>query len=144
VSQVDHRAVGVETALVSLADDGVVDERVEIALLGRCRLVAVEENVSDHGHLGGVATVVAATDGAGRVGRAVLMTMQEDVSFDPSIRAVQVEHVVAGPDEDVVDELNNRRRSVASREIYDVVVAVGRSEKVPQANAASTALDAAS
>ena len=72
---------------------------------------------------------------AGRVdglvgARGVPMRVQEDVALNPGIRAVEVEMVVARPVEDVADDLQNRARPVAAREVDGVIEAPGVPEVV--------------
>src|SRR5436190_1995564 len=69
--------------------------------------------------------------------------MQEDVPFDPGVRAIKIKLVIAAAGEDVVDELNDGRRAVAAGEIDHVIVANGRAENVSNENAPAAALDAA-
>src|SRR5204863_1721721 len=123
ILHVDDTRVRVEAALASLVDDGVVDEREEVSLLGGCGLIAVVKEVADDGDLRGVAAVVAAADGARGIGRTVLVAMQEDVPFNPGVRAIEIKLVIAAAGENVVDELNDGRRAVAAGKIDHVIVA---------------------
>src|SRR5262245_24602489 len=125
-----------------LVYNGVVEQCVKVALFGGGGLIAVVEQVADDRHLGSVAAVAASADGAGGIGRTVLVAMQEDVPFDPSVRAVEIKLVIAAAGKDVVDELNDRPRSIAASEIDHVAVAKGCAEKVPEENAPPAALDA--
>ena len=65
VGQTHHRPVRVGAALPGLMDDGVVQQREEVRLLGGRHLIAVVENVADDCNLGSVGAGVAAADGAG-------------------------------------------------------------------------------
>ena len=71
------------------------------------------------------------------------MRVQEDVSLDPRIRAVEVEQVVIAAHEDVVDDLENRARSIAAGEVERVIVALDLAPEVARENAAPARLDAA-
>src|SRR5436190_24009025 len=71
------------------------------------------------------------------------MNVHKDVALDPSIRPVDVESIVLGAGQHVVDEMHNRSRTIAAGEVYHVVVAHGGSEEVPQENAVAATLDSA-
>jgi len=69
--------------------------------------------------------------------------MQEDITLDPGISAVEVEHIVTGAGEHVVDELHNRCRPVAAGEIDHVIITIRRAKKVAEEDSLSATLDAA-
>ena len=73
---------------------GVIDHGVKVALLGRRGLVAVVEQIADNRDPGSVGPRVATGNGRRAVGCAVLMGMEKDVAFDPSVCAIQVENIV--------------------------------------------------
>ena len=52
--------------------------------------------------------LVAAADRGRGIRRAVLVAMQEDVAFNPSIGAVEIQDVVTAAGEHVVDHLEDR------------------------------------
>src|SRR5439155_1928575 len=143
VGEDDDRSVRVHAAQMTLVDNGVVDHGVKIALLRIHGLIAIIDEVAEDGDFGGVAAVVPAADGAGRVrGAAVLVQVQKDVSLDPRIRAIEVEPVIIAAGDDVINELHDRlARPVSSSEINHVIVAVRLAEKVAQENSASATLD---
>ena len=63
--------------------------------------------------------------------------MQEDVSLNPRIGAVEIEHIVTATRKNVVVILDNRLAgTVAAGEIHDVVVPRGAAEKIVAHNAA--------
>ena len=59
------------------------------------------------------------------------MNVEEDISFDPSVRAVQIEEVIATTDKDIIKKLNNWfvELAITAREIDDIVIAGGRSKE---------------
>src|SRR5207253_5959040 len=88
VGEDDDGAVGVHAAHMTLVDNGVVDQGVEVALLRVHRLVAIINEVADDGDLGGfraetagitrAVSEVAAANCAGRVrGAGVLVRSEE-------------------------------------------------------------------
>ena len=73
------------------------------------------------------------------------MDVQKNVPFNPRVRAVQIQNVIAAAGEDVVVELNDRLvRPVAAGEVHDVVVAARAPKKTLAHDAAPARLDAAS
>ena len=94
-------------------------------------MVAVEENVPDDGNFGGEPAVATARDGAGSVapGRG-LVRADEQVAFDEAICPVQVENIVAGAGEDVVEDLEDGAGPLAAGEVDDVVETGGGAKPV--------------
>jgi len=77
-----------------------------------------------------------------------LIDMHEHVALDPRVCVVEVQNIVAGPDKDIVDKLDNGPvGAVASGEVDHVVVvagyAGGSTEVVVLKDAAPAAQDAA-
>jgi hypothetical protein len=70
--------------------------------------------------------------------------VQKNVSFDPRIGAVEVEDVIIGTNEDVVEELDDRPGTVAASEIHGIVVADRLADKVSLEDTAPSRLDALS
>src|SRR6266700_4652917 len=128
---------------MALMDDGVIQHRVKIALLGIGGLVAIIHDISNDSNLrrlcagaagvtGGI-DVIAAADGAGGIRCAgVRVQMQENIAFDPGVGPINVKAVIVAANDDVADELNDGAGALAAGEIHDVTVAVGFSEKVAQ------------
>ena len=88
------------------------------------------------------AAVIAAADCAGRVRRTTAVDIHENVPFHPSVRAIEVEHIVVGPRADVIDELQNRAWSCAARVIEHIVVSRRFSEEAIAHDSAPAARDA--
>ena len=128
-----ERVVHEDEAPTLLVEDGVIH--------------VVEEIVDDRpfaelaGHVG------AAGDGAGgieRVVRAVgvAVGVQEDVAFNPGVRAVEVEMIIARAVEDVVDDLENGTGPLAAGEVNGVIEAVGAAEVIVAENAVAAGRNA--
>jgi len=115
-------------------NDGVMQERVEVALLCLGDLIAIIEDVINNGDLRSIAAVAAAGDCAGCSGDGVLRTqmiMHEDVPFDPGIGAIEVKHVIARPGKNIVDEMHNwLAGAIAAGKIDHVVVSLRLTEEI--------------
>ena len=72
------------------------------------------------------------------------MKMHEDVAFNPGIGAVEIPTIVVTLFDYVVDEMNDRLRTIAPCEIHDVGVAVCSAEIIASENAVAAGFDAAS
>jgi hypothetical protein len=119
-------------------DNGVVDECVEVALFRRNSIIAVKDQITDDGQLGGIAAVVAARD-CGRTvrRRTVSMHMHKDVAFDPSVRSIEVQTVVLRAAEHIIDKMHDWTRPVPAGEIDDIVVANYAPKKFREKNSVS-------
>src|SRR5881296_305852 len=71
------------------------------------------------------------------------MAVEEDISLDPRVGAVEIQDIVVRADEDILEELDNRSRSIAPGKINRVIVARWLAEEVAQEQAASAGFDAA-
>ena len=69
--------------------------------------------------------------------------MHEDVSFDPRVRAVEIQQVVVAAHENVIQEMHNRATPIAAREINRVVVTADPAEEVAREDAMTTAANSA-
>src|SRR5436305_8889421 len=70
--------------------------------------------------------------------------MEKDVSFDPCVRAVQIQFIIAPPTKNVVVILDNCfARSISAGEIHDVVITRRTSKETVTDNAAAARLDSA-
>src|SRR5262245_34924452 len=69
------------------------------------------------------------------------MDMHENVAFDPSVRSIEVQAVVFRSTKHIVDEMNDRTRSIPAGEIDDVIVANRAAEKISCKNPVAPALD---
>ena len=69
--------------------------------------------------------------------------MQKDVALDPCVGAIEIQLVVRRATEHIVDEMNDRPRPIAAREIDHVIVGDWFSEEVALENSMPAALDAA-
>ena len=108
IAEVDDAGAKIHAPGLRGVHDGVVEQRIEIALFGGDRVVAVEEQIPDHRDLRGAAPAAAARNRGRTVRRAVAVDMQEDVPLDPRVGAVEIQDVVRRADEDVVVELDDR------------------------------------
>src|SRR5258708_2247728 len=82
-----------------------------------------------------VRDINAARDCAGRVAGIVrpvwiAMRMEENVSLDPGIRAVQIQVIIRGSVEDIIDHLQNGPGSLTARKVNRIVEAVSVPEVV--------------
>src|SRR5687768_17044447 len=64
--------------------------------------------------------------------------MEENISFDPCIRTVEVKQVVITSFKNIVDEVNDRAGAVATGEVHRIIVARHTTEKVPDKNTMAT------
>jgi len=69
------------------------------------------------------------------------MTMHEEVALHPRVRAVEIEDVVIGANEHVVDELGDWPGPVAAGEIDDVIVTNRNAEIIAEEQPSSAAFD---
>src|SRR5262249_35823991 len=97
------------------------------------------------GDFRGLPAVVATGNCSGTVRCvAVSVNVQENISFDPPVGAVEVEAIVLPSAENVLDEVNDRLAgAVSAGKIHDVIVTEGAAKKVSQKNAVATAFDPA-
>ena len=107
-------------------DDGVVQQRVEVALLGLGDVIAIVENVPDDRDLRGIAAVVAAGDRAGGAQRRVHrphVRVHKNIALDPGVSAIEIKYVISRADKNVVVELDDRltQVAIASSIIHDVI-----------------------
>src|SRR5439155_6840859 len=106
-------------------------------------VIDVVEKVVDHRPLGKLTGEIdAAGDGAAGVARIVgavriAMDVHEDIALDPRVSAVEIEVIVRGAVEDVVDDLENRPGPLAAGKIDGVVEAPGVTEIVVAENSAA-------
>src|SRR5204863_7601239 len=131
LAEVQKRSdVTVRETSARLPRHGVVDEGVEVPLLGRGGLIDVIKNIPDDRDFGSLSAVVTAAHTAGGIGRSITVRMHEDVSFDPRVRAVEIQQVVVAAHENVIQEMHNRATPIAAREINRVVVTADPAEEV--------------
>ena len=73
------------------------------------------------------------------------MAVQEDIAFDPGVRAVDIHEVVAGPGKHVVVDLEDGliQVALAAREVQGVAVPLGAAKEAVPHDAAAARLDAA-
>src|SRR5262245_19130210 len=105
-------------------DDRVIDQSEKVSLFGRAGVVAIEEKISNDSHFGCVAAVVSTRHGGRAVGSiAISVDVQEDVSFDPGVRAIEINPVILRAAEHVVDEMYYRARTIAASKVHHFIVA---------------------
>ena len=122
---------------------GVVNEGIAAAAFVEHSMVDVVENVPDDRDLGRVRIVRPPADCARGIRRTVPVHVHEDVPFHPGIRAVEIQDIIVGPGEDIVDHLEDRTGSVATREIDGVVVAARRPKEAMADDSPSVRANAA-
>ena len=99
-------------------------------------VVDVIEEVIDNRPLGKLIGEIDATrDGARGVAHVVspvgvAVRVQEDVPFDPRVGAVEVQMVVAGPVEHIIEDLQNGAGPLAPGEVDGVVESVGMADVI--------------
>ncbi len=129
-----------------LVDDRIVEQRVEVALLGLGDVIAIVENVADNGDLRSIASRVPARDRAGGAqGRMhwIHVSVHEDIALDPGVGAIEVENVIGSAKEDVVVVLDDRltQVAIAAGIIHNVIVAAGRAEETLANDTVTAALN---
>src|ERR1043166_8985853 len=115
-------------------------------------MIDVKEDVVDQGPVRIlIREIHSAGNGAGRVARVVVagrvaMDVQEDVSFDPGIGAVEIQAIVARAVEDIVDDLEDwpsaRALALATGEVDRVVETPGMAKIVVAENPVTACGDA--
>src|SRR4051794_1888611 len=126
-----------------LVHNGVVQHGVKVPAFTHGKMVDVESEVAHDRDLGSVPGIVAPAHATGSVGRAILVGMDKNIVLHPGVGPVEIEDVIAGAHKDVVDEMNDRARPIAAREIDHVVIADWTAKKVPGKNPMSATLNAA-
>ncbi|OQB79285.1 MAG: hypothetical protein BWX88_04885 [Planctomycetes bacterium ADurb.Bin126] len=112
-------------------DDGVVDDRAVAAVLDEDGVVDVVEEVPHDGDLGDHAALGAGGDSVGEaLARGVLVDVHEEVALDVGVGGVEVETIVGGGGEYVIEELGDVPGPLAAGEVDDVVAAGGPAEVV--------------
>jgi hypothetical protein len=123
-------------------NDGVVDERVEIALLCCRRVVAVIENISDHRDFGSQPIALAAGNGSGAVGCiASPVHMLKNIALDPGIGAIDIQPIIGRAGKDVVDDVEDGRGPFAAAMIDHVGVTDRLAEEVMADDSVPVAAD---
>ena len=151
VREVECRNVRRQAAAALLIDmdERVVDEDEPPAAgrgatLVQNGVIDVVEKVVEDGPLGKlIGEIDAAGNRAARVARIVgagwvAMDVHENIAFDPGVGAVEIEVVVRGAVEDVVNDLQNGARPLASGEVDRVVKTPGVAEIIVPENAVAT------